>query len=96
MKKIYYRQITSNPTSVNGYSCAREYVECEYSEEWFADYEDPIIPYVENAMDDMDGYTWDEPHTVYYAKGHYSDGEEHFLFYDHVPVAMYFVLDIEE
>ena len=65
MKKIYCNNISVSVNS-EGYEVEPEAVECEYSEEWTRDEDDPIKDYVENMIENATGesiegagYSWE-------------------------------------
>jgi len=64
MKKIYCNNISVSVNS-DGYEVVPESVECDYSEEWTRDEDDPIKDYVENMIENETGeslegagYSW--------------------------------------
>ena len=102
MKKIYSHEITISQSFNEGsgeyiYEVKKEQFECEYSEEWTNDSDDPIKDYVENAIGNVidesfsdAGYTWDEDSNINFSSVTF-DGASHILFKDGVPVELYYV-----
>ena len=80
------------------YEVQEESSECEYSEEWFADSDDPIKDYVNNILeetvDDIENYEWDlDTHDcIYFTKHANNTGIEHTLYYKGKPIALYYAL----
>ena len=101
-KKIYEHEICITQSYNEGsgdyvYEVDEEGFECEYSEEWTQDSEDPIKEYVENAIENVsddsfsdEGYSWDEPINIDFSKVTF-DGAYHILCKDGSPIALYYV-----
>lgn len=101
MKKIMERQFKSADGSYSEcYELKEESRECELSEEWFSDSEDPIKDYVNNmladSVHDFENYEWDldTGDCIYFTKYTNDSNIEHILYYNKIPVALYFVVDI--
>lgn len=102
MKKIYSHQIVITQSYNEGsgehvYEVKEEQFDCEYSEEWTQDSDDPIKEYVENAIENASydsfsnlGYSWDEYSNINFSSVTF-DGAYHILFKDGVPVELYYV-----
>ena len=102
MKKIYchtikmsqsYNERTGEPI----YEVETEDSECEYSEEWLKDDEDPIKDYVENAIENVsdktfseEGYSWDEGKTIDFFEVIPGD-TYHILYRNGEPIELYHV-----
>lgn len=102
MKKIYcheitmtqsYNEVTGNPV----YDVKKEGSECEYSEEWTKDEENPIKDYVENAIENSSdesfedgGYSWDESAAISFSTVTFP-GAYHVLFKNGEPIELYYV-----
>lgn len=73
--------------------------ECEYSEEWFGDSEDPIKDYVDNMLEecveDIENYAWDldDSAPIYFTNYTNENGIEHILYYKGKPISLYNVVD---
>lgn len=108
MKHIYCCQIELSPYSYheNGdsiYEVNQDSEECEYSDEWFVDSDDPIKDYVENAIENAQGsfedsgYSWDEEKEVdINFKTVITGTVYHVLFQNGVPVELYYVGEGED
>ena len=79
------------------YEVKKERFDCEYSEEWTKDNDDPIKDYVENAIENVYddsfselGYTWDENASINFSSVSFN-GASHILFKDGAPVELYYV-----
>ena len=64
-KKIYSHEICMTQSYNEGsgdhvYEVKKEQFECEYSEEWTQDSDDPIKDYVENAIENMSDESFSE------------------------------------
>ena len=102
MKKIYSHQIIMTQSYNEGsgepiYEVKKEQFECEYSEEWTKDNDDPIKEYVENAIENVSdknfsdsGYSWDGNANINFSSVSFS-GAYHILFKDGSPVELYYV-----
>ena len=102
MKKIYSYQIIMTQSYNEGsgepiYEVKKERFDCEYSEEWTKDNDDPIKDYVENAIENVYddsfselGYTWDENASINFSSVSFN-GASHILFKDGAPVELYYV-----
>lgn len=102
MKKIYRHAIEIGQSYNEGtgepiYEVEAESSECEYSEEWTKDDNDPIKDYVENAFENVldktfyeEGYSWDEGKTIDFFSVITGD-TYHVLYRDGEPVELYYV-----
>lgn len=102
MKKIYYHEITMSQSYNEGtkepiYEVCKEQFQCEYSEEWTEDDEDPIKDYVENMIENSsnesfkeNGYSWDENAAINFSTVTFS-GASHILFKNGEPIELYYV-----
>lgn len=103
MKKIYYHEITMSQSYNEGtkepiYEVCKEQFQCEYSEEWTQDSDDPIKDYVENAIENMSdesfsesGYSWDEPNININFSTVTFGGAYHILCRHGAPIELYYV-----
>ena len=98
--KIMEKMITIAAESCGEcYEVQEESSECEYSEEWFKDSEDPIKDYVDNmlaeSVEDIENYAWDldDSTTIYFRKHTNDTGIEHILYYKSKPISLYFAVD---
>ena len=101
-RKIYSHQIVMTQSYNEGsgepiYEVKKEQFECEYSEEWTKDNDDPIKDYVENSIENVSddsfsdlGYSWDQDSNINFSSVAF-DGAYHILFKDGVPVELYYV-----
>ena len=101
MKKIMMAQIKGASGSYSEcYELQEESFECEYSEEWFIDSDDPIKDYVNNMLEetvgDIENYGWDLAgnECVYFTKYTNDSNIEHVLYYKGKPTALYWVVDM--
>lgn len=102
-KKIYSHEIfmTQSYNEGNGehvYEVEKEQFECEYSEEWTCDSDDPIKEYVENAIENVSdedfsdsGYSWDEQDMNINFSTVTFDGAYHVLCKNGKPIELYYV-----
>lgn len=102
MKKIYYHAIKmsqsyNEETGEPIYEVEPERFDCEYSEEWTKDDNDPIKDYVENAIENVsdgtfyeEGYSWDDGKTIDFFSVITGD-TYHVLYRDGEPVELYYV-----
>ena len=102
MKKIYRHAIKIGQSYNEGtgeaiYEVEPERFDCEYSEEWAKDDNDPIKDYVENALENVldktfyeEGYSWDEGKTIDFFSVITGD-TYHVLYRDGEPVELYYV-----
>ena len=102
-KKIYEHEICITQSYNEGsgdyvYEVKKEGTECEYSEEWTQDNDDPIKEYVENAIENISddsfsdaGYSWDEPNINVDFSTVTFEGAYHILCKNGNPVALYYV-----
>lgn len=101
-RKIYSHQIVITQSYNEGsrepiYEVKKERFECEYSEEWTRDSNDPIKEYVENAIENVSnknfsdsGYSWDGNANINFSTVTF-DGACHVLFKNGIPVELYYV-----
>lgn len=102
-KKIYSHAICMAQSYNEGsgeyvYEVKKERSECEYSEEWTRDSDDPIKDYVENAIENVSddgfsesGYSWDEQGININFSTVTFDGAYHILCRDGKPIELYYV-----
>lgn len=103
MKKIYCNEIAVS-VYTDGYDVNQESSECEYSEEWTKDEEDPIKDYVENMIENETGksledagYSWNGNITSINYAGLVYTGASHILYDKNGdPVSIYYIDDKEE
>ena len=103
MKKIYSHQIIMTQSYNEGsgepiYEVKKERFDCEYSEEWVKDNDDPIKDYVENAIENVSdcnfadsGYSWDEQNININFSTVTFDGVYHILCKNGIPIELYYV-----
>ncbi len=100
--KIYCNNISVSVNS-DGYEVNPESTECEYSEEWTKDDEDPIKDYVENMIENATGesiedagYSWEGNNTSIDFGDLTYTGAAHIL-YDKSgdPVSIYYIKEEE-
>lgn len=102
MKKIYWHAIKMGQSYNEGtgepiYEVEAESSECEYSEEWTKDDDDPIKDYVENAIENNDedfedaGYSWDNQEGNINFSTFSCESYYHILFKNGVPIELYYV-----
>ena len=104
MKKIYYNGISLDYNSYgDSYEVDSESFECEYSEEWTQNEEDPIKDYVKNSFENFSdcsfedaGYSWDDYGGISLAGELYFDGPWHVLCRNGIPVEFYYIKEEEE
>lgn len=102
MKKIYCNNITVSVNS-EGYEIEPEAIECEYSEEWTQDDEDPVKDYVENMIENETGesledagYSWEGNNTSLDFGALTYTGAAHILYNRNGdPVSIYYVNEEE-
>lgn len=89
-----YNEGTGNPV----YEVKKEQFECECSEEWTRDSDDPIKDYVENAIENVSddsftdsGYSWDEKNINIDFSTITFDGAYHILCKHGKPIELYYV-----
>lgn len=102
MKKIYCNNIS---VSVNneGYEVEQEAAECEYSEEWTRDEDDPIKAYVENMIENATGesledagYSWEGNNKSLDFRNLTFTGAAHILYNKNGdPVSIYYIKEVE-
>lgn len=102
-KRIYSHEICITQSYNEGsgdpvYEVKKEKFECEYSEEWARDSDDPIKEYVENAIENVSdkdfsesGYSWDEPNININFSTVTFDGIYHILCKNGKPIELYYV-----
>jgi len=105
MKKIYYNGISIDVNTENGYKVDPDSFECEYSEEWTKDEDDPIKDYVENMIENVTGesledagYSWTGNNNVSLDFGDLTyTGAAHILYdKNDDPVEIYYIREEEE
>lgn len=101
-KRIYSHEICISQNYNEGtgeyiYEVKKEQSECEYSEEWTQDNDDPIKEYVENAIENISdksfadsGYSWDENVNINFSTVTF-DGAYHILCKNGEPIELYYV-----
>ena len=96
--EIYITQSYNEGTGDYVYEVNEEQFECEYSEEWTRDSDDPIKDYVENAIENVSdcsfadsGYSWDEKNININFSTVTFEGAYHILFKNDVPIELYYV-----
>lgn len=101
-KRIYSHEICISQNYNEGtgeyiYEVKKEQSECEYSEEWTRDSDDPIKEYVENSIENISddsftdsGYSWDENANINFSTVTF-DGAYHVLCKNGVPIELYYV-----
>ena len=101
-KKIYSHEICISQNYNEGtgeyiYEVKKEQSECEYSEEWTRDSNDPIKEYVENSIENISddsfadsGYSWDENANINFSTVTF-DGAYHVLCKNGEPIELYYV-----
>lgn len=102
IRKIYSHQIVMTQSYNEGsgepiYEVKKEQFECEYSEEWARDNDDPIKEYVENAIENVSdknfsdsGYSWDGNASINFSTVTF-DWAFHVLFKNGIPIELYYV-----
>lgn len=102
MKKIYWHAIKMGQSYNEGtgepiYEVEAESSECDYSEEWTKDDDDPIKDYVENAIENVsdgtfsdEGYSWDEGKTISFLPS-IQTNIYHVLYKNGKPIELYYV-----
>ena len=102
-KRIYSHAISITQSYNEGsgdavYEVKKEQFECEYSEEWTQNSDDPIKEYVENAIENVSnksfadsGYSWDEQNINVNFSTVTFDGAYHILCKNGVPVELYYI-----
>ena len=102
MKKIYWHTIKIGQSYNEGtgepiYEVEAESSECEYSEEWTKDDNDPIKDYVENAIENVsdgtfwdEGYSWDEGKNISFFPA-IQTNIYHVLYRNGEPIELYYV-----
>lgn len=102
MKKIYCNNISVSVNS-EGYEVESEAVECEYSEEWTRDEDDPIKDYVENMIENATGesiegagYSWEGNNKSLDFGNLAYTGAAHILYDKNGdPVSIYYIKEVE-
>ena len=102
-KRIYSHVISITQSYNEGsgkpvYEVEKEQFECEYSEEWTQNSDDPIKEYVENTIENVSdksfadsGYLWDEQNININFSTVTFDGAYHILCKNGVPIELYYV-----
>lgn len=102
MKKIYCNNISASVNNC-GYEVNPESMECEYSEEWTRDEDDPIKDYVENMIENATGesiedagYSWDGNNKSLDFGNLAYTGAAHILYDKNgVPASIYYIKEVE-